>query len=86
MALKYRSGVQIKKGDHVLHHGTPGQIEFVAHDPGNPETDWYVQEYGGGIMILDAVAGRTFTTADSIDDDEDLEFVSRADMPPKGSK
>ncbi len=86
MAFKYRSGEEIKKDDHVLHHGAPGQIEVVASDPGDPATDWYVQEYGGGIMIIDDIAGRTFIIADAIDNCEDLEFVSRAEMPPKESK
>jgi hypothetical protein len=38
----------------VLFHGEPGGIELVA-DPTvpDPETDWFVQEYGGGVMILD---------------------------------
>jgi len=31
-------------------------------------------------MILERVTGRTFIPADQIDDCEDLEFVSRADV------
>jgi hypothetical protein len=86
MVVKYQSGEQIKKGDRVLFHREPAQIEFVASDPGDPETDWLMQEYGGGIMILDGIAGHTFIPSDQIDGYEDLEFVSRADMPPEESK
>jgi hypothetical protein len=40
---------------------------------------WYVSEYGGGVMILDPVAfGRCFIRSDEIGDYEDLEFVARA--------
>ena len=78
MILKYRSGEEIKKSDRVLFHGEPGQVEFVAVELGNPETDWYIQEYGGGVMILDRTVGCSFISADQIEDYEDLEFVSRA--------
>jgi hypothetical protein len=38
-----------------------------------------VQEFGGGVMILDAmVSGRTFIAIDQLNDYEDLEFVSPA--------
>jgi hypothetical protein len=79
MTLKYLSGEEIKKGDRVLFHRGPGQVELVADTLGNLETDWYVKEYGGGVMIIDAVAGRTFIPADQIDEYEDLEFVARPD-------
>ena len=79
MILKYRSGEAIRKGDGVLFHGNPALIELVASDPNDPEEGWYVQEYGGGIMILDPMfSGRTFIPADQIDSYEDLEFTSRA--------
>jgi hypothetical protein len=81
MILKYQSGEEIKKGDRVLFHREPGQIELVALELGDPETDWFTQEYGGGGMILERVSGRTFIPADQIDECEDLEFVSRADAP-----
>jgi len=77
--LKYRSGEEIKKGDHVLFHGNPAEIELVAFDSTDPEQAWFVEEYGGGVMVSDPmVSGRTFIGRDSIADDEDLEFVSRA--------
>lgn len=79
MPLKYQSGEEIKKGDRVLFHGEPARIELVASEPGDSETDWFIREYGGGVMILEGVAGRTFITANQLLDYEDLEFVSRAD-------
>ena len=76
MTLRYLSGEEIKKGDRVLFHGEPGEIEFVAVDPKDRETGWYVQQYGGGVMVADKIAGHTFIPADQIADTEDLEFVS----------
>jgi hypothetical protein len=78
MVLKYQSGEEIKRGDRVLFHREPGYIELVASAIGDPETDWYVQEYGGGVMIVEGVAGRTFVPAHQLAECEDLEFVSRA--------
>jgi hypothetical protein len=80
MALKYQSGQDIKKGDRILYHGNPAEIELVATDPNDSEATWYIQEFGGGVMVLDPMAsGRTFISADQIPEDEDLEFVSRSD-------
>jgi hypothetical protein len=78
VTLKYQSGEEIQKGDSVRFHGEPGRIELVALEPGDAETDWFVQEYGGGVMVLDRVASRTFIPADQLSDYEDLEFVARA--------
>jgi hypothetical protein len=77
MAFKYQSGEEIRKGDHVLFHGEPARVELVAGELGDPETDWFVQEYGGGVMILERVSGRTFITANQLPDCDDLEFVGR---------
>ena len=77
MPLFYMSGEEIKKGDKVLFHGEPGEIELVA-DPEvtDPETDWYVQEYGGGVMIIEPkYFGRAFLPDPR--NAEDLEFVAR---------
>jgi hypothetical protein len=80
MVLRYQSGEEIKKGDRVLFHRNPATVELVASTPATAETAWYVDEYGGGVMILDPlVSGRTFIHADQIPECEDLEFVSRAD-------
>jgi hypothetical protein len=79
LILKYRSGEEIKKGDRVLFHGNPAEVELVAFDPNEPEQAWHVQQFGGGVMILDPiVSGRTFIATDQLNDYEDLEFVSRA--------
>ena len=78
LILKYRSGEEIKKGDRVRFHGNPAEVEFVACDRNDPEAAWYMEEYGGGVMILDSmVSGRTFIATDQINEYEDLEFVSR---------
>jgi hypothetical protein len=80
MVLRYQSCEEIKKGDHVLFHGEPGRIDLVAKELGDTETDWFVQEYGGGVMIVEPVGGSTFIPADQLPDCEDfLEFVSRAE-------
>jgi hypothetical protein len=79
MVLKYRSGEEIRKGDRVLFHGNPAEIELVASVPNDPEAVWYLREFGGGVMVLDPmVSGRTFIPADQLGEGEDLEFVSRA--------
>jgi len=77
MAFTYQSGEEIKKGDRVIYHGEPGEIEFVA-DPliKDPETDWYVQELGGGIMIIESKCLEHYFEPDP-SSAEDLEFVSR---------
>ena len=83
MPFRYQSGAEVKKGDRVLYHGEPGEIEFVA-DPliDDPETEWYVKEFGGGVMVIaPKVFGRVFISR--IEQDEDLDFVSR--LSEKGS-
>jgi hypothetical protein len=80
LRLKYRSGEEMRKGDRVQFHGNAAEIEFVAFDPNDPDpaVAWHVMESGGGVMILDpSVSGRTFVGKDSLEDYEDLEFVSR---------
>ena len=78
LVLKYRTGEEIKKGDRVLFHRNPAEIELVACDDTDAETDWYMKEFGGGVLIREPkVFGRAFIPADQLDEDEDLEFVSR---------
>jgi hypothetical protein len=79
MIFKYQSGEEIRKGDRVLFHREPGRIELVATELGDADTDWYVREYGGGVMIREAAAGLTFLRVEQIEGCEDLKFVSRAD-------
>jgi len=77
--LRYRSGEEIKNGDRVVFHGNPAEIELVSTDPSNPEQEWHVTEFGGGVLVSDpTVSGRTFIPRDQLDEYEDLEFVSRA--------
>jgi hypothetical protein len=77
MPFQYHTGEEILKGDRILFHGEPGEIEFVATVLGeDPALNWYVQEYGGGVMVLEPkFFGRAFLT--QTDDAEDLVFVSR---------
>jgi len=66
-------------GDHVLFHGEPGEIELIAEASSlEPERKWYVQEFGGGVMVREPKHfGRTFIPAAELAETEDLEFVSR---------
>jgi hypothetical protein len=80
MALKYRSGIDVMKGDRVLLSKVPGVIEFVA-DPliCDANTVWYVNEYGQGAMISQLESlGSVFTDPE---EDGDVEFVCRAPNP-----
>ena len=78
--LKYCSGVEICKGDHVNFHGHAAQIEFAAEDLGDPEHGWFVSQYGGGVMVHDpAISGHTFVPADQLRCYENLEFVARGE-------
>ncbi|MGA2899688.1 MAG: hypothetical protein ABSF40_05605 [Candidatus Acidiferrales bacterium] len=79
--LTYQSGKEIRKGDRVLYFDDSSEIEFVA-DPlvDDVKTAWYVQEYGGGVMVVENEFknfGRVFITEP--EDDCDLIFVSRQD-------
>lgn len=64
------------KGDRILYHGEPGEVEFIA-DGTDPETDWFVKELGVGVMVTDKGSGTTYISPPSRDW-EDVEFVSRA--------
>jgi hypothetical protein len=90
MILKYLTGEEIRKGDRVLYHGEPAEVEFAVTDASDPETEWYFGEFGGGLMIVQPVEpksfGSVFISACDIDDTEDLEFVSRADSPTQSPK
>jgi hypothetical protein len=75
--VKYRSGEEIRKGDKVLFHGEPGEIEFIVHKLAeDPTNDWYMKEHGPGVMVLEPKKfGRAFIR--DIENVEDLQFVSR---------
>lgn len=78
MPLTYHSGEEIKPGDLVMFHGEPGEIEFVADplaDNIDPEISWHVQEFGGGVGVIEPKHfGRAFISDPNTD--EDLVFVS----------
>jgi hypothetical protein len=80
--LSYRSGKPIRRGDRVRFHGNAAEVEAVA-DPesGDPESEWYVKELGGGVLIADpCVSGHTFIDKDSLHNYEDLEFIATAEV------
>ena len=80
VTLRYQSGEEIKKGDCVLFHRGPAEIELVACAPDDPATTWYVEEFGGGVLIREPNdPNLTFVPADQLPEHEDLEFVSRAE-------
>jgi hypothetical protein len=75
--MKYQSGAEIRKGDKVLFHGEPGEIEFVVEQfVGDPVMDWDMRENGPGVMVLEPkCSGRTYLR--DPENAEDLEFVAR---------
>lgn len=79
MSFLYKSGEEIKCGDQIKLNGHPGRVEFtVTRYTGDPAMDWYIDEFGGGIMIKDDDVGSVFLSVESIEEDAGLEFVSRA--------
>jgi hypothetical protein len=76
--FKYQSGDEIKKGGRLMLHGEPGEIEFVAEQfVGDSAIDWYVQELGGVVMVIEPkVFGRVFLA--ETENQEDLVLVARA--------
>lgn len=78
MLLRYASGEEVQVRDRVLYHSEASEIEFVAKTD-DPETAWYVEQFGGGCMILAPSFGRLFVC--NPEKDEDLEFVSRGIGP-----
>ena len=76
MPFYNQSGEQIKRGDRVRLHGEPAEIEFVA-DPTNDPDNWFVREFGSGVMVKEPkFFGHLFIDT-PVSDYEDLEFVSR---------
>jgi hypothetical protein len=77
-SVKYQSGQEIRKGDKVLLHGEPGEIEFVVERlVGDPAMDWHMREQGQGVMVLEPKQfGRAYIR--DTENAEDLKFISRA--------
>jgi len=73
----YQSGGEVRCGDHIRFHGEPGLVELViAEKVGNDAVDWYLTEYpGGGLMLNASNFGNVFLREKDID--EKLVFVSR---------
>jgi hypothetical protein len=78
MLLRYQSGEEVRAGDRIIYGGSPGLVEFVA-ELEDIDTAWYVEQFGGGCMLLTHSMGHVFI--DKPENDEDLELVSR-DVPP----
>lgn len=76
-SVKYQSGEEIRKGDRVLFHSEPGEIEFVADNfTGDPTVGWNIKENGPGVMILEPkFFGHAYVR--DTESNEDLVFVSR---------
>jgi hypothetical protein len=74
--MKYKSGEEIRKGDRVLFHGEPGEIEFIVDRlVGDPAMDWYLEQ-GPGVMVLEPkVFERAFIR--DTENTEDLVLVCR---------
>jgi hypothetical protein len=80
MSLIYRTGIEVRKGDRVLYHEDLAEIEFVA-DPlaCDVNTRWYVEQYGGGVMISEPKHhGLVFVS--NPEEHDGLEFVSRGEI------
>ena len=72
--MNYQSGEEIRIGDKVRYHGEPGEIEFIVEEL--PGDDWYVKEFGRGVMVIEPkVFGRVLIS--DPENDEDLILVSR---------
>jgi hypothetical protein len=73
--FKYQSGEEIRAGDLVTYHGSPGRVVFVVSAPvGDRAMDWYLETFpGGGFMIETEGMGSVFLPAS----DEDLLLTSR---------
>jgi hypothetical protein len=80
----YKSGERIYPGDHVRLGEVVGKIELVA-DPLDDPQNWYVTEFGGGIMFTEPkVFGRLFikwppSEHEDQDEQDKLTFISRED-------
>jgi len=78
--MKYQSGEEIRKGDKVLWHGDPAEIEFVIEGvTGDPALDWHLRDSGPGVMVRVSTVGPVYEH--DTEEEEDLVFVSRATEP-----
>ena len=78
MPFTYKSGEEIRPGDRITFDGHPGKVEFVVAEPtGDPAMDWFLEEYGGGVMVIDEQIGSVFVGIEVLEEGP-LRFVSRA--------
>lgn len=74
---RYASGDVVQPGDYIRYRGQDGRIEFVASgESGEATTDWYVTEFGGGVMVSIANFGSIFLPGTEID--AEVELLERA--------
>ena len=78
VALIYRSGEEICRGDRVTYGGNSGVIELVVQGlTGNPEEDCLFESHGAGVMVAEPkVFGRVYVHTPH--EEEDLLFLARA--------
>jgi hypothetical protein len=76
VALTYQTGEEIRRGDRVIYDGNPGVIELVVET--SNDNDWLFETCGPGIMLAEPkLFGRVYLRDPH--QDEDLQFVGRAD-------
>jgi hypothetical protein len=62
--LRYASGEDIRPGDEIVYLGDGlGHVKFVVVE-GDPENDWYLREYGPGVMLVVEGMGNVYETHD----------------------
>ena len=75
--LSDQSGEEVRAGDRILYHGEQGRVEYVVLKNGGKNT-WHVEHFpNDGMGIAAEGIGAVFIPAGFVEDDEDLEFVSR---------
>jgi hypothetical protein len=83
--MRYRDGTEVREGDVVaLHHGKSpeqGVVKKVILSATEDASDWSLPK--GGVLIEGDGLG-LFTT-ESLEQDEDIDFVSRATSAPNRS-
>jgi hypothetical protein len=75
----YPSGHEVKPGDRIRYHGEPGDVQFVVTEAtGEPSTDWFLEEFPGGGVMLTATGFGSVFLADTHTEDA-LELIARSD-------
>jgi hypothetical protein len=55
MMLRYKSGEEIRLGDHVTFGGNAGAIGLVVVGPtGDRDNDWQFETNGAGVLVVEA--------------------------------